>query len=395
MKQQARSRAIVYAPFFPPAVNGGGPIKSLAALVENVPPTWEALVVTSDRDLNADAPLPVTSGAWSSWRGHKTFYATTGTFSGLLRMWSAALRSGGEVVYVNSFFDWKFSLVPQLLALCRRHSPDVLVATRGEMGAGALSRRATKKKVLIAVYKFLRLHKRVTFHASTPQERDDIRSVLGPDVKVVVRMNDTLLPKAALRTPLPPRPQVLFVGRVVPHKGLLTALEAFRSVTTRVDFRVIGPAEDSEYAAACRTTAAELEHTVTFTGSADEHEVLDAMASSSFLVLPTAGENFGHVVAEALSVACPVVISEATPWSDRLRRHGAGLVVGTRSPEAWASALNTLLESDLSLGRAREGAAAAYDEWRSVEDEHVLDLAYPGPRDAITGSTPRTRGRRR
>ena len=38
------------------------------------------------------------------------------------------------------------------------------------------------------------------------------------------------------------------------------------------------------------------------------------MAANDLFFLPTRGENFGHVIAEALSVGTPVLISDQTPW---------------------------------------------------------------------------------
>jgi len=41
----------------------------------------------------------------------------------------------------------------------------------------------------------------------------------------------------------------------------------------------------------------------------------DLAAQFDIFVLPTLGENFGHAIAEALSVGCPVIVTDTTPWS--------------------------------------------------------------------------------
>ena len=33
-------------------------------------------------------------------------------------------------------------------------------------------------------------------------------------------------------------------------------------------------------------------------------------------LFPTLGENYGHVIQEALSAGCPVILSDQTPWQD-------------------------------------------------------------------------------
>lgn len=38
------------------------------------------------------------------------------------------------------------------------------------------------------------------------------------------------------------------------------------------------------------------------------------MAEHDLFFLPTRGENYGHVVAEALAAGTPVLLSDTTPW---------------------------------------------------------------------------------
>lgn len=45
-------------------------------------------------------------------------------------------------------------------------------------------------------------------------------------------------------------------------------------------------------------------------------QVPDKLAEYDLFFLPTLGENFGHVIAEALSSGLPVLISDTTPWRD-------------------------------------------------------------------------------
>lgn len=40
------------------------------------------------------------------------------------------------------------------------------------------------------------------------------------------------------------------------------------------------------------------------------------MSEHDLLLMPTLGENFGHVIPEALISGCPVLISDRTPWRE-------------------------------------------------------------------------------
>jgi glycosyltransferase involved in cell wall biosynthesis len=367
---------MVLAPFFPPAVNGGGPIRSLAALVSRAPSHWRVMVCTSDTDLGASQPLDVPREAWTDRSGREVFFGDARTLRGTLRLWREALNCDAEVLYLNSFFNWRFSLVPQLLAMLPGDRPSVILASRGEFGQGALSRRSQKKRVLIRLYMLMRMHRRVTFHASTHVEAADIQRVLGHGTSVIVRKNDTMLTLKARATSVPPKCVLTFVGRVVPHKGLRTLLEAMELLPGSASLDIFGAEEDAVYARACRALAEALPHRITFHGSQDHSTIMEALVRSSFMCLPTAGENFGHAIAEALSVSCPVVVSDTTPWSEPLTRHRGGSVVSDHEDaHAWARALNALVNEDDATARERRRAAAeTFDEWQGDQPPHVFDL---------------------
>jgi len=369
------STALVYAPFFPPATDGGGPIRSLSAFVVNAPTSWTLSVATSDRDLGAADRLTVPSNIWSSWRDVPTLYASVDRLRGLFNLWQPILTRTPDVLYVNSFFNWKFSLVPQLVTRLARPRVRMVVATRGEMGAGALGRRNAKKVLLLTLYRALRLHRRVVFHASSEMERRDIERSLGSDIEVLVRRNETLLPPTAQTSQVPPDSRIVFVGRVVPHKGLELLLQALTSVSGSVRLDVFGAEEDRAYAARCRDLADASRHDVTFHGSTEHGKILEAVRAATLLALPTAGENFGHVIVESLSVGCPVVVADTTPWSARLLEHGGGVVVDQATPEAWAQAVSSVLslvpEEQTTM---RQRAADAYDSWQEEAGPHLLDL---------------------
>jgi len=49
----------------------------------------------------------------------------------------------------------------------------------------------------------------------------------------------------------------------------------------------------------------------------------DIFSQATAFVFPTLVENFGHVIAETLSVGCPVSVTANTPWTE-LIQSGAG-----------------------------------------------------------------------
>jgi glycosyltransferase involved in cell wall biosynthesis len=113
---------------------------------------------------------------------------------------------------------------------------------------------------------------------------------------------------------------------------------------------------------------------VQFRGPLEPEQTRETLGSYDVLVMPTAGENFGHVIAESLSASCPVLCSTHTPWTDVLESGGGRALALT--VEAWTEALER--QAGLSITERvveRQRAGAAYDEWRSrPAAPHVFEL---------------------
>lgn len=286
-----------------------------------------------------------------------------------------------DIVYVNSFFDHLFSLIPQILVrLGVFGRASILLAPRGEFSPGALAVHRARKRVVLALFRFLGLGRRIMWHASAEAERDDILSVMGPRAKVVTRENDTDLPAAA--TDPPQRDEgtlrVVHVSRLSPKKGLDLLLTALRGVAAPVTLHVFGPVEDVRFADRCHRLAATLpEHvTVAFKGTLEPSLVRPTIAEYDLMALATRGENFGHVIAESLSVSCPVMCPDNTPWSAWLRQ-GGGVVIEPDTREQWSRAIDEFAAlSPEDIVRRRRQAGTAYAAWHrtTTRQPHLFTL---------------------
>ncbi|MET0860543.1 MAG: glycosyltransferase family 4 protein [Microbacterium sp.] len=171
--------------------------------------------------------------------------------------------------------------------------------------------------------------------------------------------------------------RLVFLGRLVEHKGLHVAIAALALVQTAVILDVYGTPEQAVYLERCRKAARELGSNVTvnFMGEVAPDLVRTVLAEYEAMVSPTRGENFGHVIAESLSTSCVVITSTTTPWTPVLE-DGGGVAVDGLEPARWAHAIDELgaLPSSDRLERRRL-AGAAYERWRSApKGEHVFTL---------------------
>ena len=62
-------------------------------------------------------------------------------------------------------------------------------------------------------------------------------------------------------------------------------------------------------------------------------------------LFPTITENFGHVISEAMSSGCPVIISNNTPWS-WINEKKCGYALPLEDGDAYLKALYSIKEMD-------------------------------------------------
>lgn len=370
----------VFTPYYPPAFRGGGPIRSVAAMSATAPTSLRPIIVTSDADLGETRPLPVKRNQWAPRGGVELYYLTVGSIVHYVRALREVRGRRPSIIHLNSFMNPTFAIVPVILWRLRFWgSADLLLSPRGEFGEGALARRKHKKRFYIRLFRRLGLHRRVLWHSTAPHETEQIYALWGRGSRVIERENDTLLPSCS-SAPLGEHDgalRVVFLGRIVEHKGLSLLLEALAQVDTRVRVDVLGSPQDSAYFSACSAIAETLldRHDVKFLGEVPPEDVLARLREHDVMVLPTAGENFGHVIAEALASACFVVTTPFTPWNATLRA-GGGVVVA-RTAAALAGVIGELaLETPSDRLRRRQEVATAYNAWRAKPTRpHLWALA--------------------
>ncbi len=85
--------------------------------------------------------------------------------------------------------------------------------------------------------------------------------------------------------------------------------------------------------------------------------------STDLFLLPTAGENFGHAIFEALSSGVPALISDQTPWRG-LAEAKAGFDLALAEPDRWVDAIDAFAAQPPDRqAEYRRGAAEVARRW--------------------------------
>ena len=153
-----------------------------------------------------------------------------------------------------------------------------------------------------------------------------------------------------------PGPKVLFVGRLVPYKGLDLLLESAHRIPATILIAGDGPLAEPLKAQAA---AAGLGPRVQFLGHLTDKEIVANFHACDVFVLPsvTRAETFGVVQLEAMACGKPVVstnLPTGVPWVNRHME--TGLVVPPGDGEALAAALTTLVSDPAWSRRMGERA---------------------------------------
>lgn len=310
-------KILCFAGYYIPAYKAGGPIKTILNMVEQLP-ELEFSIVTRDRDLGDNFSFQTISlDKWQKVGNSDVFYLTNAK-----KLISDVIKIRKfDVIYLNSFFDFGFSIKIILALKLNRIKPcAVILAPRGEFSVGALAIKPFKKKIYIKLASILGLYKHVIWQASSTLERNDIIAALSvSDEKIFIAKD---LPsknvdfKFDKENIISSELRIVFISRISPMKNLDFALKVLSSVKGDVIFDIYGPQEDKFYWAECESLISKLPCNikVTYRGIIHPEDIMLVFSKYDLFLFPTRGENYGHVIAESLSVGTSVLTSDQTPW---------------------------------------------------------------------------------
>ena len=165
-------------------------------------------------------------------------------------------------------------------------------------------------------------------------------------------------------------PNILFVGRMEPRKGLIHLLRAFRKlqrdgVRARLLLVGTGPGERE----ARRYVLTRQLENVEFLGRVPEGQKAQLFKTADIYVSPATGrESFGIVLLEAMSAGAPIICSDIHGYRGVVRRDRDGLLVEPGNADALAASMRRLIDDPqlrAKLSRAGEERAQLFT-WERV-----------------------------
>ncbi len=361
-------------PTYLPAWRHGGPIRAVHGLARSLVARGHTVEVFTT-DLHGAGRLEVPLGSPVDLDGVSVRYFPVRSLPRLA--YAPAMRAAlanlarFDVVHLHSVFLW-----PTLAAAraAQRERVPWMVAPRGMLVPELIAARGRLRKSL-----WLRLFERRTieraagFHATTELEAEDAKR-LGlrlPPVYVVPNGVETE-PWPGDRTALAPtiralieapEPFVLALGRVCWKKGLDRLIESLAAVPG-ARLAIAGNDEEGLTPQLERLALERgVGERVHFLGPVDGGEKAALLARCALLAMPSASENFGNSLLEAMAAGRPVLATPGVGLAPMIAEVGCGRI-SEGDPESLAAALREMLADPRALDEmGRLGRLAAEERY--------------------------------
>ena len=311
-----RLRILHVVPTYWPAVRYGGPIRSvhgLAAAQSRL--GHDVHVSTTSMDGPDDLRVPLDTPVHVD--GVQVRYFPVPHFRRLHVAPELARQlrreiKGFDVVHLHSVFLW-----PTWMAARAAHRAGIpyIVAPRGMLVRDIIRRKSRwLKQAWVALVERRTLEQASRLHVTAHSEAQELRAQNFLTAPIVVIPNGVTFPDGSpvlSQGPFKGLPQryALFLSRISWKKGLDRLLQAWTQVPELP--LVIAGNDEEGYQHKLEAMARRLgiSERVLFVGPARDEDKWALYAQAEVFLLPSYSENFGIVVAEAMAMGCPVIVT--------------------------------------------------------------------------------------
>lgn len=340
-------KLLIFIDWYKPGYKAGGPIRSVSNMVDIFNTDFEISIITRGTDYMETTPYSnIKSDEWNNLDGASVFYLSKkNTKRTTLHQLIDTVSP--DIIYCNSLYSPYFSLIP--IHYAKKKKIKTILAVRGMLSKGSLGVKKAKKGTFINFIKWVGLFKKITFHATTDEEKQDIENTFGKQTTVIVANN---LPEQKAYSFIEKKKTensilLVSVARIAPEKNTLYAIEALKNCKSKVRFDIFGPIYNQDYWDKCLESINNLPTNikVNYKGALPYHEIDAMLQQYHAIFLPSTGENFGHIIIEAMANSCIPIISNKTPWQN-LEQNNIGFDIDLSTPENFVKAIDKVALMD-------------------------------------------------
>ena len=164
--------------------------------------------------------------------------------------------------------------------------------------------------------------------------------------------------------------RLLFVGNLIPRKGLHTLLTALAVVRAEWRLSVVGRAADPAYAwrMAARAARPPLAGRVAWCGALSDAALAVEMAAAHVMVVPSDYEGFGIVYLEGMGFGLPAMATTGGAAAELITDGVDGYLVAPGDTVALAERIAALADDRVRLAQMSAAARARFAGWPTWDD---------------------------
>ena len=367
---------LCFIKYYLPGYRSGGPVRSIVNFVEKFGDVYDIRIVCSSHDAIDNKPYDnIIIEEWNQVGKAKVFYVSNKVIK-FKKIFDLLSEMKYDIIYLNSFFTFTFSIFPLMVQYFKFiNLKSCIIAPRGEFTINAIKIKKLKKLIYIFFVKIIGLYKHTCWQASSELEAKDIRRVIGGAARNIQIAPDLNFLKWSINDKLPYQRKdvlkIVFLSRISPMKNLDFLINILAGVSYPLELSILGPKEDLHYWDVCKKLIDKLPNyiKVNIGGEVLPEKVQETFSKYDLFVFPTRGENFGHVIPEALSAGTPILLSDETPWQNDA---SLGLQTIPLQKQKWVKAIEEWINlSDTKILKRRQ-AAKNYSNKITLENEESI-----------------------
>jgi glycosyltransferase involved in cell wall biosynthesis len=375
------NKILILCDYYLPGYKSGGGMRTIVNMVDRLKDKFEFFIITRDHDgkLDRQQYTNVKINQWNSIRGAQVYYLSKDNLK-ISKIRELIIKVNPNLIYSNSYFATLTFYLLILKKLSLIPNTNLILAPCGELSQGALQLNSGKKKAFIKAASLFDLYKNIVWKASSELEKKEIEVIKGSGGNVFIAPD--MLPRTIFeefRAGIKPKKssgevKMIFLSRFMKKKNFKWLLENLKGIKGKLEIDIYGPLEDADYWENCKKIIETLPDNIKIEsrGSVPHEKVLPTLAAYHFFIMPTLGENFGHIFLEALAAGCPLIISDRTPWLE-LEKKGIGWDLSLNYSDIWIQKLNFCIHLDRESysqlsDNARQFAVSVLNDKKYEED---------------------------
>ena len=222
-----------------------------------------------------------------------------------------------DIVQMQSMWDLRYH---KLAKICIKLNIPYVETPRGMLEPWSLAQKKWKKRMALWLYQMNDLNHAACIYTTADDEARNVKA-LGVKAPCSVIPNGIEVDSYKCRTSMEGvKKQVFFLSRIHVKKGIELLIEAWERIVK--DFPgwsllIVGNGE-ADYIESLRMMVKEhgVGESVRISEPVFGEAKVRLYQSSALFVLPSYSENFGMVIAEAMSCGVPVITTNGTPWQE-------------------------------------------------------------------------------